>query len=887
MPIIPLTLALLLFATPAMGAGDPLLGDYLPGDVTYSGSVPQPSSVLGWEVGTWHVRHDLLVAYMRELAEQSDRVRIEVTGKTHEDRPLLLLTISSPRNLARLDEIRREHLLLSDPSVDKPDTTSMPVVVYLGYSIHGNEASGSNAALLVAYHLAAARGEEMDRLLDNTVILLDPSLNPDGLSRFAQWANMHRGRVLVADSNHREHTEGWPAGRTNHYWFDLNRDWLPLVHPESRARLGSFHRWKPNVLIDAHEMGTDQTYFFQPGIPSRQNPLTPDRNYELTRDIASYHAEALDAIGSLYFTEEAFDDYYYGKGSTYPDVNGAIGILFEQGSARGHVQESINGDVTFPFAIRNQFTTTLSTLRASLAKRGELLDYQAEFYRGGLEMAAADDLQGYVFGDPHDPVRVHLFLDLLRRHSIEVHALAAVVERDGTRFEPGWAYVVPLAQAQYRLIKAMFERRMSFADSAFYDVSTWTLPLAYDLLFAELNRGGFSKASSLKALLGEAVVDTSPPPGRLQASEKTVMAKTVMAKTVAYIFEWDGYLAPRALYRLLEAEVRCRVATEPFQAITSEGPRDFGYGAIVVPLGIQDVDRARVEELLGEAARLDSVDVRAITTGLTPVGIDIGSPSLRPVDLPKIALVVGPGVSGYEAGQMWHLIDQRFEMPLVLIESTRLRRVDLEKYTHLIFPGGGYRQIPSEVTDRLSRWVGRGGVLLASQGGATWINEKLVDKNRRDEDSPEVKREGGSKNGGSDEKPVRLPYAEHRSRFAVELISGSIFAVDVDITHPLAYGYRRPTLPVFRNSRTFLEADSNPYVTVAQYTDEPLLSGYVSGDNLAKIRQSPAVLAQRMGSGLIVRMVDDPNFRGFWHGTHKLVMNTLFFGRVVDNTPEP
>ncbi len=817
------------------------------------------------------MRHDQLVAYMQRLAESSERVAIEVTGKTHEDRPLLLLTISSPENLARLDELRGEHLRLSDPAAERPDTAAMPIFVYLGYSIHGNEASGSNASLLVAYHLAAARGDEIDALLADAVVLLDPSLNPDGLARFAQWANAHRGRVLVADSNHREHTEGWPSGRTNHYWFDLNRDWLLLVHPESRARLESFHRFKPNVLTDFHEMGTDSTYFFQPGIPVRQNPLTPAKNLELTREIARYHAEALDEIGSLYFTEEVYDDFYYGKGSTYPDVNGAVGILFEQASVRGHVQESANGELTFPFAVRNQLTTTLSTLRASLDKRVELLDYQADFYRGALEMAADDALKGYVFGDPHDPVRPRRLVDLLRRHRIEVHALARPVERGGVRYEPGWAYVVPLAQAQYRLVRALFEKRVSFADSTFYDVSTWTQPLAYGVLHAELDEASFSPE-----LLGDEVEQAAEPRGRF----------TAHSDAVAYAFGWDGYLAPRTLYRLLEAEVRCRVATKPITAATADGPRELGYGAIVVPLGIQDAKRATVEGLLAENAERDGLEVVAVTTGLTPEGVDVGSPSLKPLELPKPALVVGRGLSTYEAGAMWHLFDQRFEVPLVMIDSSRLARVDLADYTHLVLVGGDYGRVPQELVEGLRGWVSQGGVLIATKEAAVWADEQL---RRGGEAAAEPGPNGGAPAAeqSSEKGPERLPYAEHRERRAAEIISGAIFEVELDVTHPLAYGYRRAPLAVFRDSTLALPPETNPYVTVARYADEPLLSGYVSADNLEKIKGAPAVVANRAGGGVIVRMVDDPNFRGFWLGTHKLVMNALFFGAVIDDTPEP
>lgn len=314
-----LTLCILL-PCPAR-AGQPL-SYYLPEGTVYDPAIPTPEAFFGYPTGEWHLRHDQIVAYMQALSAASDRITLREYARTYEHRPLLLLTITSPENHQNIDTIREEHLALCDPHKSAAlNTDTMPAVLYMGFSIHGNEPSGGNAAPLVAYHLAAA--QNIDALLNNTVILLDPVFNPDGFSRFAHWANMHKGKHPIADPNHREHREAWPSGRTNHYWFDLNRDWLMLQHPESRGRMETFHAWKPNLLTDHHEMGTDRTFFFQPAIPSRNNPLTPDKNYTLTAAIAQHHAEALDQIGSLYYTKESYDDFYIGKASTYPDINGA------------------------------------------------------------------------------------------------------------------------------------------------------------------------------------------------------------------------------------------------------------------------------------------------------------------------------------------------------------------------------------------------------------------------------------------------------------------------------------------------------------------------------------------------------------------------------------
>ena len=852
------------------------LSYYLPEDVSYDPAIPTPSSVLGFEVGEWHVRHDQLVAYLRRLAESSDRLRLEETGKTHERRPLLLLIVSTPENLARLDDLRREHLALGDPTAEPPDTAGMPVFVNLGYSVHGNEASGSNASMLAAYHLAAGQGDEIERLLANSVVLLDPSLNPDGLARFAQWANMHRGHILNADPNHREHNEGWPNGRTNHYWFDLNRDWLLTQHPETQARLEQFHRYRPNILTDVHEMGSSQTYFFQPGIPIRKNPLTPDQNVSLTAEIARYHARELDRIGSLYYSEETFDDFYYGKGSTYPDLHGAVGILFEQASVRGHLQKTPNGELSLPFAIRNHFLTTLSTLRAAVDKRQQLLDYQRQFFSDAIERAAQDCLKGYVFGDAHDPARVHHFLELLRRHRIEVHRLGEAIEVEGRRFEPGWSYVVPTRQPQYLLVRSLFEKRVEFADSTFYDVSTWTMPLAFNIPYGELV-GGFFRPE----LLGE----------RIERSELPV-ATAPENPAYAYAFEWHGTYAPRALNRFLAAEVKARVATRSFTASTAGGAKEFGLGTIVIPMGIQTVETAKILELAAEAARTDGVEIHAIESGLTPEGIDLGSPSLKPVERPRVALVVGRGVATYAAGEIWHLMDRRHEIALSLIEHSALEDLDLSKYSHLILVDGRYRDLPKDLGKKIWRWVRNGGALIATQRATTWVDRQVRETpgeagDRENADPPPA---AGSEGSTADPEalPERRPYGQNEKERAAQLINGAIFQVDLDLTHPLTYGYHRSALPVFRNHEVFLRPEEkDPYVTVATYAEEPLLSGYISGENLSKLRGTPAMIAKREGRGVIVQMVDDPSFRAFWYGTEKLFLNAIFFSPILDDTSRP
>lgn len=833
---------------------------YLPQNVTYDSSIPTPEEILGMTPGEWHVRHDQLLQYMRAVAEASDRVTLHKFGETYEDRDMVYLTITSPDNHENIDEIRRNHVALTDPNrSDAFNTAEMPVVLYMGYSIHGDEASGANASMLVAYYMAAAQGQEIEEKLQNSVVLLDPSLNPDGLNRFASWANTHKSKNMVADPNSMELNQPWPSGRTNHYWFDLNRDWMLVQHPESQGRIANFHEWKPNILTDHHEMGTNSTFFFQPGIQSRTHPITPDKNQQLTQAIADYHAELLDENKRLYYSKESFDDFYYGKGSTYPDVNGSIGILFEQASSRGHAQESVHGVLKFPFAIKNQFLTSLSTWKASHSLREEILNYQRDFYKEAKREGSRANIEGYVFGTPDDKARTYHFVDMLSRHKVEVYGLGQDLNVDGKYFESGSAFVIPSDQKQYRFVKAQFERRTTFTDSLFYDVSAWTMPYAFNLPFAELEGRDFSNN-----LLGSKVNGKPEfPKGELVGGKSDY----------AYVFEWDEYYAPRALYRLLDAGVRAKVTPKPFTGVTSDGTHKFDYGTIIVPLGPQSVEQEKIHELIRKATEEDNLRVYSVGTGLTPQGVDLGSRSFEILEKPSVAVLVGDGARPYEAGEVWHLLDQRFDMPPTLLPMDRIGRADLNRYNVIVMVSGGYKGLSKDDIREIKRWVRNGGTLITTKYANRWAernelaNIKFTDQEEESEENKEV---------------TPKPYADMSDDRGAQYIGGSIFHTKLDLTHPLGYGYNDENLTVFRNSTLFLEKAENPYATPLHYTDEPLASGYISDENLEKLAGTAAIVVSEVGNGQVISMTDNPNFRAFWFGTNKLFMNAIFFGQTID-----
>jgi len=809
---------------------------YLPQDVTYNSKIPTPASVIGHEVGEWHVTHDKLVQYMYAVAAASDRISIVSRGTTFEGRPLLLLTITSTQNHANLESIHKNHLKRTNEDVSPSEIEKSPIVVYQGFSIHGNEPSGSNAALMVAYYLAAAQGPQIDALLNNTVILFDPSFNPDGLQRFAYWANTNRNKNLTTDGNDREYHEVWPGGRSNHYWFDMNRDWLPVQLPESRARLVTFHDWLPNILTDHHEMGTNSSFFFQPGIPERTHPLTPSMNQELTRKIGTYHAAALDQIGSLYYSEEDYDDFYYGKGSTFPDINGSVGILFEQASSRGHVQESDNGILTFAFTIRNQFTAALSTLKAAVEMRKEMLNYQYDFFKARRDQISNAKTNAYLVGDQKDVSKMTHFLDILLRHQIKVHQLDSDITLNGKNFEAGKSYVIPKDQKNKTLLNAMFEKRTSFQDSLFYDISAWSFPLAFNLDFADNGNTKLSGAPIEKAEFNKGTITTK--------------------SNYAYLFEWHDYYAPKLAYRLLSKGVRLKVGKSPF----SQNDVNFDYGTIMIPAQNQSMSSEELFQIIDEALAGIPVQVFGVGTGLNK-GIDLGSGEFSTLKLPKIGLFVGGGVNPHDAGEMWHMLDQRFDIPISKLDVDDLSGMDLSRYNVLI--ASNMRGSLSEGAEKnLKSWIEDGGTLVAYGSVLTWLAKKEW-LNAKFKSTTQV-----AKNISFDQK----------SNFqGAQVVGGAIFNSKIDRSHPINFGTLGNELPVFRNSTMFMEADKDSYNNPVQYTDSPLLSGYISMTNLDSLKGTSAVKIQRLGRGRIVGIVNNTAFRAFWFGTNKLLLNSIFF----------
>ena len=803
----------------------------------YNNSILSPEEFLGYEIGFQHTRHDQIVSYLTYLSSVSDKADLINYGKTHEGRNLVILTISSKNNLNRLGEIQKEHLKNTIPGVTVTSNEDLPIIINLGYGVHGNEPSSSEAALLTAYTLVSSKSKKIEKFRQNSVVFIDPTINPDGRDRHTQWANQNKSINLVADEYDSEHNEAWPRGRTNHYWFDLNRDWLLAVNPESRGKLKWFHTWYPNVVTDFHEMGTNSNYFFEPMKTNASvRPLIPAENYNvLSPKFAEYYVKALDSIGSFYYTKESFDETYPGYGSSYPDVQGGLAILFEQASSRGHLQETNYGTISFGFTIRNQYLSSLATVEAAVDNKKMLRDYQKRFFDSSLKEFKDEKVKAYEFGDLYDQNRTKAFIDKLLIHKVKVYQ-----SKD--------KYVVPVNQRQSRMVKNFFETYDKYVDSVFYDASAWSMSNFYNM-----------KSKKLKSYTAESEV---------LSTKDLVKNVKVNKSNYSYILDWDDYNSVATLNYLQKNNLITYSAFKPFSVKVNETKsiKNFNYGSILIPVSKQKISSEKLYEIIKTAQEKFNVPIFNSESGFSIKGIDLGSNNFRINKPVKVALVVGEGVNSYEAGEVWHLLDTRIGMPLSKIRLNQFSRVSLDKYTTMIMVSGSYNQLNKNDIEKINDWVEKGNTLITIAKGSSWaINKKLVKESLLEPTKDSIF--------------SRKNYVNAAENIGRERIGGAILSVDLDLTHPLAFGYRDSSIPVYKNNNVFINKTKDHYSSVGVYSKDPHIDGYISEKNIKNnFKNTASLIVSKLGSGRVIIFADNPNFRGSWYGTNKLFLNAIFFG---------
>ena len=806
---------------------------FYPNKGNFDASIPTPEQFLGYAIGEQHTRHDRIVAYLKELDRLSDKVSFEIIGETFERRAQVVAIFSSPENHKNIEQIRLQHL----SNQTNGTNNKVPLVIHLAYNVHGNEPSSSEAALLTAYYLTASQSEQTKEWLNNMIITLDPVINPDGRDRHTHWANMHKGTPPVADPNDREHNEIWPGGRFNHYWFDLNRDWFLGTFPETRNRINFFHKWRPYVQTDHHEMGTNSTFYFDPGKESSNNPIVPDYLYKnIYPKFGEYFTKATNSIGSMYFTKEAFDKLYPGYGSSYINFYGGAGFLFEQGSSRGHVQETTTIPITFGFTIRNQFTASLATITASLAEKESLIEMRKQFYVTAKQQATNSIIKGYSFGDAKDFNRTKAFIDLLLLHKIDIYKVPNSTD-----------YFVPTAQDNYIMVKSIFENQITYKDSTFYDASTWSLIHAYGLPFTEVKT---SMALSEKINV-PLVLNNAP----------------IVKSNYAYLVSNTDYNIHQFIYALQSEGVFVQTATRTFSTNINGENKNFGYGSIIISVQQQKVDADILYNIISKASVAANIKVHTVSTGFSNSGIDLGSNYIKTLKKPEAAMIIGNGVAASEAGEIWHLLDQRLHMPITKIDILNFSRVRLERYNTLVMVSGAYNFLDKNSVDKIKAWVQNGNTLITIKSGADWAIKNGFTKFKLAVDSSTTK--------------GRLDYDKASDMEGAKALGGSIFSIDLDTTHPIGYGFSKRKVSVYKNNSTFFQNSTSAYNTIAQYTNTPLVGGYLHPNSLKMIKNSPSILVGAEGSGRVILFADEPNFRGTWYGTNKLFLNALFLGSIM------
>lgn len=817
---------------------------FYPQAKNFNKQIPTPEQFLGYPIGSHHTRHDQVVAYFNTLASLSPRIKVMDIGKTYEHRTQITAIITTPENHTNLEDIRTKHLQRNTST----QYNDVPLIIHLGYNVHGNEPSSTEAALLTGYYLVANEDEETKSWLSNMVILLDPVYNPDGRDRHSHWANMHKGSPLVGDPLDREHNEVWPGGRTNHYWFDLNRDWFLGVHPESRNRMKVFHHWRPYVMTDHHEMGTNSTFYFDPGKYSSNNPIVPPYLYDVIYPkFGEYFATAMNSIGSQYYTKESYDKLYPGYGSSYVNFYGGAGFLFEQASSRGHMQETSTIPITFGFTIRNQFTASLATVRASLAERESILNMRINFYKAAQSQAKANPIKGYVFGDTRDVNRTFAFVNLLRLHQVEVYDLQKDMSASGKNFVKGKGFIVPTEQENYFMVRSLFEKDITYTDSTFYDASTWSLVHAFNLPHAEI-RGTVTKGEKIN-------IDLIKTP------------ESVTKSNYAYVMDLTDYNAHKAIHQLQENDVTVKIAYKGFTIRHNGKEQEFNQGTVVIPVVDQNIDSDKLFTALQNVSKSCLVDFTGVETGYNVKGIDLGSNYVVPLKKSNVLLLLGSGVSGYEAGEIWHLMDQRIGKEITKVDVSNINRVSWDKYNVLLMVGGSY-SLDKPTLDKIKAWLQSGGTLITFKTASEWAIKQGITKEKLVV-------------GDTTKSSKRVNYIDAQSSEGARSIGGSIFQVDLDITNPIGFGFSDRNVSVYRNGTTFIQPSKNPYTTVAKYKSSPLIGGYVHKTSLPKISNSAAVVMSREGQGKVIMFSDNPNFRGIWYGTNKMFLNALFFGPVI------
>ncbi|ULQ53115.1 M14 family metallopeptidase [Flavihumibacter fluvii] len=818
--------------------------------LTAGAQLQSPDQFLGYTIGTHYTPHYRIVQYFQHVAQQApSQVKLEQYGTTNEGRPLFLATIASAENLGNIEQIRLNNLRLANATKDRmAPLENGPLIIWLSYNVHGNETSSSEAAMLTLFELANPANQRSQGWLKNTVVLIDPCLNPDGRDRYVNWYTTMLGTEVNPQPYAREHREPWPGGRSNHYYFDLNRDWAWQSQVESRARVKKYNQWLPQVHVDFHEQGFNEPYYFAPAAEPYHDVITKwQRDFQVI--IGKNHAKYFDQNGWLYFTKQRFDLFYPSYGDTYPTYNGSIGMTYEQGGIRaglGVINE--DGDtVTLRERALHHFTTGISTVEISSQNAARLMKEFRTYFNNTVNNPVGEFKSWLVKSDGTD--RIARLKELLDRNEVQwSYAKAANLtglnyftgKQESVKSEPG-DIVINLNQTKGNFIKVLFERTSRLSDSATYDITAWSVPFAYGL-----------------KTIGIANYTPAGPGPAISAA-----ASVIPDNAYAYAIKWDGLNSGKLLAILLQKGIRVRYAEQPF----TSGTENFEKGTLLVTKTSNATKP--IQQVLNDAARQTGTTVYTVPSGFVDKGFDFGSDRVRIINAPKIALLTGDNISSLGVGELWQFFDQQLGYPVTLISANDFFQNAMSQFNVLILADGSYDFFNrKDANEELKNWVRRGGKIIAIENPVAQMSKADWGIRLKDDDD---KREEGKKADYSNLKKY-----ENRERDdLVNSMPGSIFKVELDHSHPLGFGY-----PDYYYT---LKQDANIYEffkeggwNVGIIKKDNYISGFTGSVLKEKLKDGLLIGVQDLGKGQVIYLAENPIFRSFWENGKLLICNAVF-----------
>jgi len=813
-----------------------------------------PEEFLGYKIGTRFTPHWKLVSYFQYIAQSSPSiVKLEQYGETNEHRPLYIAFVSTEENIRNLENIRVNNLRLANLANDK--TTPLengPAIVWLSYNVHGNEASSSEASLLTLYALVDPKNAQAKDWLKNTVVIIDPCVNPDGRDRYVNWYNSIAGVNYNPRLDAREHREPWPGGRTNHYNFDLNRDWAWQTQVESQQRMAQYNKWLPQVHVDFHEQGINQPYYFAPAAQPYHEVITQwQRDFQAT--IGKNHAKYFDKNGWLYFTKEIFDLFYPSYGDTYPIYNGAIGMTYEQGGgpAGGLGANTDEGDtLTLYDRATHHFVTSMSTIETASLNASSLVKEFHKYFNNAVGGAVGDYKNYIIKNKPEDAERIQALLKLLDRNGIQYGS--------GSGSGKGYSYhsgkeesfvinagdiVISSSQPKAALIKVLFEPQSKLVDSLTYDITAWSIPYVY----------GVTTYGSKQNI-------------SVSARSSTTTLQNATTEAYGYVIRWEGVSSVKAVIQLLQQDVKLRFAEMPFEL----NGQKFDRGSVIIMKKGNEKFGSRLWSMVAEACNQQNVKMNAVTTGMVDKGFDFGSSKVHPLKMPKVALATGEGISSNAAGEVWHFFEKELGYPITLINASDLSRASWNNIDVLIMPDGNYRFLNDKSNaDQLTQWIQNGGHIVALESAVSQLS-------KMDWSVIHLKKEDEKDTAGKKNPYAALRLFENRERDEIPTgTPGSVFRVDVDSTHPLMYGYPGYyyTLKMDTNLYDFIK-EGGWNVGILKADNQ--VAGFVGSRLKKKLKDGLVFGAQDLGRGSVAYLSDDVLFRNFWENGKLMFCNAVF-----------